>query len=421
MSFNRIRDPLEDLLKEAYEMDGRGNREGASRGRLLGIVLLVSLSLWGCATKRPVKVCVPNPAATPVLSYQPVSWSRVDGWSADRPDEAWSAFIASCGPLSKRSEWSAVCNAARSQTSASSSAVRSFFEQQLTAYQIVQTNNCGTPNDSGLVTGYYEPVLRGARTPTSEFRVPLYATPEDLLTIDLGELYPDLKGRRLRGRLQGKKVVPYFSRAQLEKNGQLAGKEIVWVDNAIDAFFLQIQGSGRVTLPDGQTIRVGYADQNGHPYRSIGKFLVDGGYLTIDQATTHGLKQWLLANPDRMQQVLDANPSYVFFREDKILDPAEGPKGALGVALTPGRSVAVDPRFIPLGAPVVLATTYPAAETPLQRLVLAQDTGGAINGAVRADYFWGMGSGAGENAGKMRQKGRMWLLWPKGFTPVKPQ
>jgi membrane-bound lytic murein transglycosylase A len=271
-----------------------------------------------------------------------------------------------------------------------------------------------------LITGYYEPILKGSRTPTATFRTPLYAAPDDLLTIDLGELYPDLKGRRLRGRVQGKKVIPYLSRAELERSASLAGKEIVWVDDALDAFFLQIQGSGRVELPGGETIRVGYADQNGHPYRSIGRYLIDQGILTSEQATTQGLRQWLRENPQRMQQVLNANPSFVFFREDALKDPSQGPKGALGVPLTAERSIAVDPRWIPLGAPAFLSTTYPITNQPLQRLVVAQDTGGAINGAVRADYFWGMGPAAGENAGRMRQPGRIWLLWPKGSVPTKP-
>ena len=392
-----------------------------SRPRALVALLASATLLWGCATQKRPAVCVPNKSIASTVRYDPVAWSKVEGWSNDRSDEAWNAFISSCGPLAKRSGWSAVCAAAKAQTAPGASAVRSFFEQQLTAYQIVQVNNCGTPDPTGLVTGYYEPVLRGSRTATPLFRTPLYAAPDDLLTIDLSEIYPDLKGRRLRGRVQGKKVIPYYSRADLEKNGLLAGKEIVWVDNPIDAFFLEIQGSGRVTLPTGETIRIGYSDQNGYPYRSIGKYLVDQGILTIEQATTQGLRQWLLTNPDRMQQVLNANPSYVFFREDKVLDPSQGPKGALGVPLTPQRSIAVDPRYIPLGAPVFLSTTYPAADAPLQRLVLAQDTGGAINGAIRADFFWGMGPDAGESAGKMRQHGRLWLLWPKGVVPSKPQ
>jgi membrane-bound lytic murein transglycosylase A len=394
-----------------------------SHVRALAALFVSAALLWGCATppkKRPV-ACVPNKSIASTVRYEPVAWSQVEGWSKDRSDEAWTAFVSSCGPLAtKRSEWSGVCANARAQTAPGASAVRSFFEQQLTAYQIVNVNNCGTADPVGLVTGYYEPVLRGSRTQTPVFATPLYAAPDDLLTIDLTDLYPDLKGRRLRGRVQGKKVIPYYSRAELAKSGALAGKEIVWVDNAIDAFFLEIQGSGRVTLPTGETIRIGYSDQNGYPYRSIGKYLVDQGILSVDQATAQGLRQWLLTNPNRMQQVLNANPSYVFFREDKVLDASQGPKGAQGLPLTPQRSIAVDPRFIPLGAPVFLSTTYPAADAPLQRLVLAQDTGGAINGAVRADYFWGMGPDAGESAGKMRQQGRLWLIWPKGSIPTKP-
>jgi membrane-bound lytic murein transglycosylase A len=386
------------------------------------VVLVIVALLSACATPRGPRapICVPNKSAAPIVEYQPLSWSKVEGWTSDRPQEAWQAFLASCGPLSKRTEWNAVCAAARTQNPQDAAAARAFFEQRLAPFEIVQKDTCGNRSGNGLITGYYEPVLKGSRTPTTIFRTPLYAAPDDLLTIDLGELYPDLKGRRLRGRLQGKKVVPYLSRAQLEKSASLTGKEIVWVDDAIDAFFLQIQGSGRVELPGGETIRVGYADQNGHPYRSIGRYLIDQGILTTEQATTQGLRQWLRDNPQRMQQVLNANPSFVFFREDALTDPSQGPKGALGVPLTAERSIAVDPRWIPLGAPTFLSTTYPITNQPLQRLVVAQDTGGAINGAVRADYFWGMGPAAGENAGRMRQPGRIWLLWPKGSVPVKP-
>jgi membrane-bound lytic murein transglycosylase A len=381
--------------------------------------------LAGCATQRPA--CVPDEAVPPVVSYEAVPWSALDGWRADPAQEAWQAFLSSCGPLSKREpqvprdRWAAVCNAARSMPSPGAAAARSFFERELTPYRIVQADTCNVPDDTGLITGYFEPVLRGARAASAQYVVPLFGTPEDLLTIDLGDLYADLEGRRLRGRLQGKKVIPYYSRAELESGAAPRGKEIVWVDSEIDAFFLQIQGSGRVTLTDGSTIRVGYADQNGHPYRSIGKYLIDQGWLTKEQATTQGLRQWLLSNPQRMRQVLDSNPSFVFFREERITDPAQGPKGALGLSLTPGRSIAVDPRHVPLGAPVFLATTHPMSGAPLQRLMLAQDTGGAINGAVRADYFWGLGPQAGESAGMMRQDGRMWILWPKGAPPPRPR
>jgi len=196
------------------------------------------------------------------------------------------------------------------------------------------------------------------------------------------------------------------TRAELDNSPLLNGKELVWVDNAVDAFFLQVQGSGRVQLPDGQTIRMAYADQNGHPYRSVGRYLVDKGELTLDQASAQGIRDWVNAHPDRTREVLDSNPSMVFFREEAIADPSIGPKGALGVPLTPERSIAVDPAYIPLGAPVFLSTTYPATDTPLRRLMMAQDTGGAIKGLVRADFFWGFGRPAAESAGRMRQMPR---------------
>jgi membrane-bound lytic murein transglycosylase A len=242
----------------------------------------------------------------------------------------------------------------------------------------------------------------------------LHGVPGDMLTIDLAGLYPELKGMRLRGRIAGNKVVPYFSRAELMQADRLAGRELLWVDDPVDAFFLQVQGSGRVQLAEaGETVRLAYADQNGHPYRSIGRYLVDKGEMTLDQASAQNIKAWIAANPGRRQEVLNANPGYVFFKEEKVGDPSKGPKGALGVPLTAQRSIAVDPQFVPLGVPVFLATTQPASELPLRRLMLAQDTGGAIRNPVRADYFWGFGPEAGERAGRMKQRGAMWVLLPK--------
>jgi membrane-bound lytic murein transglycosylase A len=197
----------------------------------------------------------------------------------------------------------------------------------------------------------------------------------------------------------------------------LAGKELVWVDNPIDAFFLQVQGSGRVVIePGGEIIRLAYADQNGHPYRSIGRYLVDRGELSLEQASMQGIKAWYLANPTRRDELLNANPSFVFFKEEKILDSSKGPKGSLGVPLTPQRSIAIDPQFVPLGSPVFLSTTHPNTELPLRRLVLAQDTGGAIRNPVRADFFWGFGDQAGELAGRMKQSLFMWVLLPHSLA-----
>ena len=383
--------------------------------RFIPYLILAALTtfLTGCATPPPK-------APEPDVTYVPTDWPQVTGWSADNTHEAWPAFLNTCKARGKRPEWSAVCTAAAALLVPDPAAARHFFESQFTPFRIQKDKDTPPPRDTGLITGYYEPLLYGARAPEPAFKVPLYAPPDDLLTIDLSSLYPDLKGKTLRGRVQGKKVVPYYSRAELDNSPLLNGKELVWVGDALDAFYLQVQGSGRVQFANGETVRLAYADQNGHPYRSIGRYLVDKGELTVEQATAQGIRDWVQAHPTRVRELLDSNPSMVFFRVEPVVDPAEGPKGALGVPLTPERSVAVDPRFIPLGAPVFLSTTWPATTTPLNRLMMAQDTGGAIKGAVRADFFWGFGKTAGESAGKMRQDGQLWLLWPRGVPLPDP-
>jgi len=208
--------------------------------------------------------------------------------------------------------------------------------------------------------------------------------------------------------------VPYLTRAELEARDGNGAPVIAWVEDPVELFFVQIQGSGQIELASGERIRLGYGDQNGHPYRSMGRFLVDRREMTLDQASMQNIKAWAAANPRKLREALDANPSYVFFRESAH---TSGPVGTLGVPLTAGYSVAVDPRYVPLGAPVFLATTWPLSTQPLERLMAAQDTGGAIRGAVRADFYWGSGSEAGALAGRMRQRGRMWILWPRGETP----
>jgi membrane-bound lytic murein transglycosylase A len=217
----------------------------------------------------------------------------------------------------------------------------------------------------------------------------------------------------LRGRLSGRKVIPYGTRADIER-ANLPGKELVWVNDPVEAFFLEVQGSGRVKLDDtGETVRIAYADQNGHPYKAIGRWLVQQGELTVEQASAQGIKAWIAAHPERRQELFDVNPSYIFFREEKLPDPGVGPKGALGVPLTAARSVAVDPKFLPLGAPIFLSTTEPGSAVPMQRLVMGQDTGGAIRGEVRADFFFGFGDGAADKAGLMKQRGSLWVLMPQ--------
>lgn len=372
--------------------------------------LVAVFLLHGCVTP-------PQQPAEPVaisVRYETARWSQLPGWRADQAQEAWGAFLQSCSAKKLPTALLNACTAASPMAVASPEQARTFFETHFTPHRIVRVESPRVSSDTGLITGYYEPLLRGSRTASSIFSTALYAPPDDMLTIELGDAFPELQGRRIRGRLQGEKVLPYFDRAALQNHPSLKGKELVWVDSAVDAFFLEVQGSGRVLLDDGSTIRLAYADQNGQPYRSIGRYLVDRGELTLQETSAPTIRHWLQENPARMLEVLNSNPSVVFFREERIDDPSIGPRGSLGVALTAGRSVAVDPAFIPLGAPLFLSTTMPMTDAPLQRLVMAQDTGGAIRGPVRADLFWGFGASAGESAGRMKQQGQMWLLWPTG-------
>jgi membrane-bound lytic murein transglycosylase A len=401
------------------------------RTSLLASALFFALTLSGCTTTPESKAETPGPttSASPaiepppaIVTAPPVSafktnevlrqaaYAALPGWERDDLREAWPAFLSSCEVLVKSPEWKMPCTKARDVNRNDAKVIRNFFETLFVPHQVVN----GDGSDTGLVTGYYEPLLRGARKRGGSFQTALHRPPEDMLRIDLANVYPELKTMRLRGRLDGNKIVPYFSRAEMMQRNTLTGKELLWVDDPIDAFFLQVQGSGRVYLTDTkETVRVAYADQNGHPYKSIGRYLVDKGEMTLDQASAQSIKAWYAANTSRRQELLNANPSYVFFREEKLADPNIGPKGSLGVPLTPQRSIAVDRQFVPLGVPVFLATTYPNSETLLQRLMLAQDTGSAIKNPVRADYFWGFGKQAGEKAGRMKQRGRMWILLPK--------
>jgi len=361
-------------------------------------------------TPRAAPVPAPPPGGGFPRTLQPAKWSDLPGWNEDDQAAAWPAFIASCRGVASKPHgpgWKRVCDLARAADGKPGHDPRRFFESQLKPYAIQASDG----NATGLVTGYYEPLLRGSRTRVKGFEQPVRGVPDDLLTIDLGTVFPELKDKRVRGRLEGNKVVPYWSRAEIAARGdKVPARTLLYIDDAVELFFLQVQGSGRVKLPDGTTIRLNYADQNGYPYQSIGRVLVDRGELRLEDASMQGIQAWARANPGRLDELLNSNPSYVFFREAP--NGNGGPVGALGVALTPERSIAVDPRSVPLGAPVYLATTRPNSPKALNRLVLAQDTGSAITGAVRADFFWGFGKEAGEQAGRMKQSGRMWVLLP---------
>ncbi len=356
------------------------------------------------------------PPTTPEVArghLERAQWDALPGWQSDNLVAALATFAQGCTELQSRAEWRQACTGALAiLISPRNDLALAFFRENFEPYRVV--NFDGT--DAGLVTGYYEPLLYGSRTPTKRFKYPVYATPQDLIAADLADVYADLKFRRLRGRLDGNKLVPYLSRSEIESpTAPLKGLEIAYVDNAVELFFLQIQGSGQIQLPDGSRIRVGYAEQNGHPFRSLGGALIRKGEIRAERASMQGIKDWAARNPRKVQQFMNTNPSYVFFKE--LPNELTGPIGTLGVPLTAERSIAVDPRVIPLGVPVLLATTHPESRQAFQRLMVAQDTGGAIGGAVRADFYWGFGDGAGALAGRMKYPGRMWVLLPRGYDP----
>ena len=384
------------------------------------LLLILLAVLTACSSVPPEKSPAPAPAEplpamtekTPLpvsAALHPSTFVALPGWGADDQSQAWPALLASCAILGRRADWKLPCEQAQAVPHPDAQQAREFFETYFQPYQVKNPDG----SSEGLITGYYEPLLHGARKRGGRYQTPLHRAPDDILAIDIANVHPELRGQQLRGRLVGNKVVGYPARAELLQSKILAGKEILWVDDPIDAFFLQVQGSGRVQLDSGETVRVAYANQNGWPYKSIGRYLIDKGELRVDQASMQGIKAWAAANPSRLQELLNVNPRYVFFKEEKLSDPMLGPKGALGAPLTPERSVAVDPQFIPLGAPVFLATTRPNSAAPMRQLVFAQDTGSAIKGAVRADYFWGFGDQAGNQAGRMKQRGAMWVLLPK--------
>lgn len=350
-----------------------------------------------------------------------VQWDDVDGLEPGKLNQAdlsasWPAWMQSCSALANKPMWQKACNEAaqlNSQTAnkPSSDAILTYFKQNFSVYKT--TNADGT--DKGLITGYYEPILKGSRTKSAKYPNPLYQVPNDLVTVELDSLFPDLKYKRVRGRLVGNKLVPYYNRAEIESDAApLRSREFIYIDDIIDVFYMQVQGSGLVKLENGEQVHVGYADQNGHTYNSIGRLLVERGELTMANASMNGIKNWARNNPNKLRELLNNNPSYVFFRELPAGLP--GPLGALGVPILGEQVVAIDPKFIPLGAPVFLSTTEPNSTKPLKRLMMAQDTGGAIKGGVRADFFWGAGYDAGAKAGAMKQTGKIWVFLPKEFV-----
>lgn len=376
------------------------------------------------------------------VSYVAVDYAEIPSWRQGALGGSLKAFRQSCRKLADAPQWAQVCRVA-SQISEHHFVSRVFFEDYFTPWRISHNGN-----PAGTVTGYYEPAIRGSLTPTARARFPVYGIPDDFISVpvtaadrgktliyirptgknrgviaadgipaDLRQFPVTARSRAIKGRVENGRFVPYYTRAEINA-GALNGKApvLAYADDPVELFFMQVQGSGRLQTPDGRSIALAYADKNEHPYRSIGRYMADRGYLPLAQTDMQGIKDWLRANPHKLAEIMGANPSFVFFRRGS--ESAQGPVGSLGVPLTPEYSVAVDRHHIDLGAPVFVATTDPRNGMALNLLTVAQDTGSAITGGVRIDYFWGYGEEAGRNAGKMKYPGYVWLLLPNGVLPA---
>lgn len=388
--------------------------------RYLGIIALVALpflvALFLMMDKKPEG-----------LHFRAVPFAELPGWRADDLHDALPALRKSCDSMRRQpdgrtlpgakiagtmGDWADVCEFILS--AGPESDLSSFFES---AFQPLEVSLGG--DTAGMFTGYYETLLKGSMAKSERYSTPLHVKPPELVSVDLGAFRSDLKGRRIAGRVQGDRLVPYYDRESIA-TGALDGRdlELLWVDDPVDAFFLHIQGSGRVLMEDGRLVRVGYASQNGHAYTAIGRQLIAEGAIPREEMSMQAIRAWLEANPARVDELMNSNASYVFFR---LLEDGDGPFGSANVALTAGRSLAVDMSHLALHVPVWLSATYPdpanreAEPLPLERLMVAQDTGGAIRGEIRGDVFWGFGAEAEEIAGRMANKGRYWLLLP---TPL---
>ena len=381
--------------------------------------LAMMIVLSGCTTPAPsAKKDVPAK-----LVAVPASFQKMAGWAADNQAAALVPFSRTCARMLKIDpvarpymsadwagatiDWQSACRALPDATTATPQQARNYFEAYFTPVAITAD---GMPE--GLFTGYYEASLNGSRTQGGLYQIPLRARPSDLVMVNLGEFREELKGQRIAGRVVEGNLKVYEDRAAIE-DGKLPAdqdKPLLWVDSAVSAFFLQIQGSGVVTLPNGEIVRVGYDGQNGHPYYAIGKELVKRGHLQKDDVSMQSIQAWIAANPAEGREIMRTNKSYVFFR---ILDK-DGAIGGEGLPLTAGRSLAIDRSLIPYGLPVFIDLEGAKDKSQrIQRLVVAQDTGGAIRGPVRGDLFWGFGPEAEAMAGVMKSQGRYWFLVPK--------
>ena len=374
-------------------------------------LIFISLSTLflfsGCATKeedipQEQKIEViqkQDDIKTSSKNMQAVSFNDIDGFYRDDLNHALEIFKKDCKKSKNNELFKDVCEKAEYETDG-----YKFFTINFQPYKLLDDDSL----DEGMITGYYEPLLYGSLQKNKRYKYPVYKTPKDMMVVDFVSAYPELKSYKLRGKLVGNKVVPYDSREEIEKNPNKNLEVIAYVDDKVALFLLHVQGSGKILLDNGELINVGYAEQNGRKFKGIGTYMLNRGYITKDELSAQGMKKYLDKNPSKMDEVLNQNESYVFFKKSN-----QGATGALGSVLTAKRNIAVDRSVIPLGMPVFLSTKNPIDKKPINQLMVAADVGGAIKGKIRADFFWGFGDTAFEYAGRMKEKGKMYILMPK--------
>ncbi len=420
-------------------------------GAVIGATAAISFMRAQQPAAQPGEPVQPPVAAqqpsSPVL-YTPVAADSLPGWREESIAEALPALRRSCGRLKQMapdrvigtgdiarpaSAWHTACDAILA-VNGGDAALRAVLTDMFAAYRVA-ANNGDAPNEHGLFTGYYEADLRGSLEQGGNFQVPIYALPRDLVSVDVRDFIAggnapagtptNLVGRVVDGG-RGLRMTPYYTRAEIDGASAItnAADVLVWVDDPVQAHVLHIQGSGRVTLPDGSVMRIGFAGSNGRAFKGIGSILLEAGALRPGGASMIAVREWLQTHPDEAAKYMNLNTRYIFFRKLAPSETEDGPVGASNVSLTPGRSLAVDPRYIPLGAPLWLDTKDPD-DIAIQRLVVAQDTGAAITGAVRGDYFWGHGEDAFMKAARMKSTGGYVVFVPKApeslSSPVIPQ
>jgi membrane-bound lytic murein transglycosylase A len=332
-------------------------------------------------------------------NLEKVSFSDIKDFEKDDLSLALDVFKKACERSYRKETFEEVCFKAKEASNP-----KEFFLKNFVPYKLYNSDG----SDKGTITGYYEPLLYGSFTKTERFKYPIYKIPDDLITVDLRSIYPQLKKYTLRGKLEGNKVIPYEPRKNIANNENQ--EVLLYVDNKVELYFLHIQGSGKVELPNGEIVNIGYANQNGQQYNSIGKYMINKGYIgnkTKYSASVQGMKKWFNDNPLKVDEVLNKNPSYVFFEKR-----SQGATGSLGTELIPRRNIAVDTRYIQLGMPVFINTTNPVTNEEINQLMVAADTGGAIKGEIRADFFWGFSHEAEEFAGRMKEDGELYILVP---------